>query len=52
MPVGNPYYFEGDLKYFNEINFNYPLDKTLNGDLKFKLEPKTIYSYLNDIFNF
>ena len=40
MPVGNPYYFEGDLDYFNKINFNYPKDKN-----------KILYSNLNDIFN-
>ena len=51
VPVGNPYYFEGNLEYFNQINFNYPDDKELNGDLKNKISPKTIYSYLNEIFN-
>ena len=51
MPVGNPYYFEGDLNYFNEINFNYPLDNILNGDPENNLKPKTIFSYLNEIFN-
>lgn len=51
MPVGNPYYFEGDLDYFKYINFNYPTDLELNGDKKNKVKPKTIYSYLNDIFN-
>lgn len=32
MPIGNPYYFEGDLDYFSNINFNYPEDHELNGD--------------------
>jgi len=26
MPVGNPYYFEGDLDYIYKVNYNYPLD--------------------------
>ena len=51
MPVGNPYYFEGDLKYFNKINFNYPSDIELNGNKKNKIKYKTIFSYLNEIFN-
>jgi hypothetical protein len=51
VPVGNPYYFEGDLDYFNKINFNYPNDIELNGDYKNKIPSKTIYSYLNEIFN-
>jgi len=51
MPVGNPYYFEGDISYFNKVNFNYPLDSELNGDFKNKIPPKTIYSCLNEIFN-
>jgi hypothetical protein len=51
MPVGNPYYFEGDLDYYKFINFNYPADSELNGDIKKKVLPKTIYSCLNEIFN-
>jgi hypothetical protein len=51
MPVGNPYYFEGDLDYFSNINFNYPEDHELNGDSKNKIPSKTIYSCLNEIFN-
>jgi hypothetical protein len=51
VPVGNPYYFEGNLDYFNKINFNYPTDKVLNGDSKNKIPSKTIYSCLNEIFN-
>jgi hypothetical protein len=51
MPVGNPYYFEGNvLEYFNKINFNYPSDLILNGDKKAKLKSKSIYDYLNEIF--
>ena len=39
MPVGNPYYFEGDiLKYFSKLNFNYPTDDYLNGNLKLKIK--------------
>jgi hypothetical protein len=37
MPVGNPYYFEGDINYFNFINFDYPIDSELNGDFKNKI---------------
>ena len=51
VPAGNPYYFEGDLNYFEKINFNYPTDIELNGDYKKKISPKTIYSHLNEIFN-
>jgi len=51
MPVGNPYYFEGNLDYFNLINFNYPKDLELNGDRKNKIPTKTIYSSLNEVFN-
>jgi hypothetical protein len=51
MPVGNPYYFEGNLDYFNKINFNYPKDVELNGDIKKKIPSRTIYSHLNEIFN-
>jgi len=40
MPVGVPYYFEGDINYFDQINFNYPTE--LNNSL---------YEYLNEIFN-
>lgn len=39
VPVGNPYYFEGDLNYFEKINYNYPTDIELNGDFKKKLSP-------------
>lgn len=45
MPVGNPYYFEGDINYFSNLNFNYPADRVLDK------EKKSIYSYLNDNFN-
>jgi hypothetical protein len=49
MPVGNPYYFEGDvLKYFSKCNFNYPCEDDLNGNLKIKT--KSIFDYLNNIF--
>ncbi len=51
IPVGNPYYFERDLDYFNKVNFNYPTEKVLNGDSKNKIPSKTIYSYLNEILN-
>ena len=51
MPIGNPYYFEGDLDYFHFINFNYPKDYELNGDPKNKTPLKTIYFCLNEIFN-
>jgi hypothetical protein len=51
VPVGNPYYFEGDLEYFNKINFNYPEDSELNGDPKNKIPLKTIYTCLNEILN-
>ncbi len=51
MPVGNPDYFEGDLNYFNKINFNYPSDIELNGNPRNKIKSKTIYSILNDIFS-
>ena len=51
MPIGNPYYFEGDLNYSSNINFNYLKDSELNGDSKNKIPSKTIYSCLNEIFN-
>ena len=51
MPVGNPYYFEGDISYFDKINFNYPTDSELNGDKNSNIKPKTIFSCLNEIFN-
>jgi len=51
MPTGNPYYFEGNLEYYNKINFQYPPDHELNGDVTNKIPSKTIYSCLNEIFN-
>jgi hypothetical protein len=51
MPVGNPYYFEGDLSHFNKINFNYPSDIELNGDKNNKIKSKNIFSCLNEIFH-
>jgi hypothetical protein len=47
MPVGSPYYFEGDISYYSKINFNYPSDIELNGDKKNNIKSKTIYSHLN-----
>jgi hypothetical protein len=43
MPVGNPYYFEGNiLNYFSKVNFNYPPDN--------HLKTTTIFDYLNKNF--
>ena len=51
MPVGNPYYFEGNiLEHFYKLNYNYPTDSDLNGSIKNKIKPKTIFDFLNKNF--
>ena len=48
IPVGNPYYFEGDLKYFK--NYLFPNEDYLNSSIKDR-KFNTISSYLINIFN-
>jgi len=48
MPVGNPYYFEGDIKYFK--NYIFPTEDFLNSRIK-KGKINTIYNYVVNIFN-
>lgn len=40
VPVGNPYYFEGDINYFTQVNFKYP-----------EACKKDLYEYIIENFN-
>jgi len=48
IPVGNPYYFEGDLNYFK--NYLFPDDDYLNSGIK-ERKYNTISKYVINIFN-